>query len=73
MKTASVFTLILLLVAGSVHAQQPGLKVVGGGSTDLTELIAGSHWAWYEGNYDRYTKGKMVTQSWSWATPRAPG
>ena len=59
MKTAIILMGVALLATGAIHAQNSvGLAVKSSG-TAFTELIAGSHWAWYEGTFDRYSKGKM--------------
>ncbi len=55
---ALIMLVALFATAGVARPENPvGPAILGlGGSSALTELLAGSHWAWYEGEFFRYSK-----------------
>jgi hypothetical protein len=56
MKTAKIWILVAMFAAGVAHAQAPDSSSP---TAALTDLVSGSRWTWWEGNFDRYEKGKM--------------
>jgi hypothetical protein len=54
MKFTNLLLFIVVCTGGVIRAADP---IGSSSSTALTELVSGSHWAWYEGNFDRYKKG----------------
>lgn len=59
---SSILLVLLVLLAGTTHtpaADAPSVKGAGGPAAALIELVSDSHWAWWEGSFDRYKKGKM--------------
>ncbi len=57
MKIARLLMFVALFAAGSVRAQNAAAPDATKG---LTELVSGSRWAWWEGNFDRYKKRDMT-------------
>ena len=53
MNNTAIITLVALIAAAIIRAEDPSNARP---TAALTELVSGSHWAWYEGNFDRYKK-----------------
>jgi hypothetical protein len=54
MKIARVLMLVALFAAGAVLAETPSSPTP---TAALTDLLSGSHWAWYEGDISSYKRG----------------
>jgi hypothetical protein len=56
MKIAKVLWLMALMAPSVGLAEPPTTPTP---TAALTQLVAGSRWAWWDGNFDRYTRGRM--------------